>query len=437
QLIPGEVKRLGGANRFETAHEIYREGVGTWGNTAIIATGTTPADAISIASYSYAEAAPIFLAAYGLDKGTEEALLEGGFSRVLICGDTNSIDASVDAWCSDHAIDVVRFAGINRYDTNTKIINWLTDNELFQWDKAVVAAGQDGKWADALCAGPLVAKRGTVLLLADDYNRTTITGALHDHALPVLSTTVLGDENSVSQETFKTLKDSIAKTWIEERQWVRKVETIWAEETRSVPEIYTVKGQDHSMPTVEDPQSIVDKGYCCSGCGLEAAYSDINSNSEAIKDARTSSIIESHVATACPLSSGWTSYCKVATGGTVEENYGGHYEKTDRGGWENTAAYWSLYPDCDTTKQWVEDSTWTTDLEKVWVPNPESERSWLCKCDVCGFSSPCENLNLYTEHLLPGCMQTPRFLLVEQTVHNGYWKQIDTSYAQVTGGHWE
>ena len=51
-LVGGNAERIGGAERFETALEIYKAGEG-WGTTAVVATGTKAADSLSISPIAY------------------------------------------------------------------------------------------------------------------------------------------------------------------------------------------------------------------------------------------------------------------------------------------------------------------------------------------------------------------------------------------------
>lgn len=161
------IKRLAGNAFTDTALEVYKEGVGNWGNTALVASGNGYADALSGSSWAYAERYPIFLTDEGvLDDAAVQAINEGGFDRVIILGGKAVVKESVESSFAD-GIAVSRLAGLSAYETSAEVANFAaSDSDAIDYDGLIVATG-DG-FADALGAGALAGKRGTIVLLASE-----------------------------------------------------------------------------------------------------------------------------------------------------------------------------------------------------------------------------------------------------------------------------
>lgn len=161
------IKRLAGNAFTDTALEVYKEGVGNWGNTALVASGNGYADALSGSSWAYAERYPIFLTDEGvLDDAAVKAINEGGFDRVIILGGKAVVKESVESAFAD-GIAVSRLAGLSAYETSAEVANFAAaDSNAIDYDGLIVATG-DG-FADALGAGALAGKRGTIVLLASE-----------------------------------------------------------------------------------------------------------------------------------------------------------------------------------------------------------------------------------------------------------------------------
>ncbi|MEG0757033.1 MAG: cell wall-binding repeat-containing protein, partial [Raoultibacter sp.] len=205
-LVGGSVDRLCGINRYETSDSIFRYRSGSlWGKTAIIATGVKPADSLSIASLSYAESAPVLLAnADGnLTESEKKDLENGGFERILICGDDVSVSTETESYLKNlpSSPEIKRFDGADRYETNSMICDYLVSDWNFTYNNLCVTAGRDGKWPDALCASPFLAENRSVLVIAEeprgcitiDKNMTN-----YSNASTISRIYILGDETSVS-----------------------------------------------------------------------------------------------------------------------------------------------------------------------------------------------------------------------------------------------
>ncbi|MDY0339905.1 MAG: leucine-rich repeat protein [Coriobacteriia bacterium] len=172
ELGSDNVTRIAGTSRCDTALEVYRSKLGSWGDTALVATGNKFADALSVSPYANAAGAPVFLAGSdnSLDPASFDAIVEGGFTRVIIVGGTAAVSSQTEDSLKAvfGAENVIRLAGVNRYATSAAVASWIVDESGagFIYDNAAVATGRN--YPDAVTGGVLQGGRKSVLLLFDD-----------------------------------------------------------------------------------------------------------------------------------------------------------------------------------------------------------------------------------------------------------------------------
>ncbi|MGI6216117.1 MAG: lamin tail domain-containing protein [Coriobacteriales bacterium] len=205
------VTRISGKTRYSTAVQIYENGKGNWGNTAIVVSGTSYADALSASPLAWAEKYPIFLAGEDgtLDSATAKAISEGGFDNVLLVGGTARISDSVKSQVG--SANCTRLSGASRYETSAVAAKYSVENSTkLSYDNLFVATGQN--FPDALGGGALAGKRGTVLILADEaarsgnhgeYCTTEIVAANKDE---ICTGTFLGGAGAISEEFAATVE---------------------------------------------------------------------------------------------------------------------------------------------------------------------------------------------------------------------------------------
>lgn len=206
--LVADVQRISGSRAPETAISIYRTGTG-WSKTAIVATCNGYWDALSIAPYAYAKAAPIFLtqlsgdpAGRVLSPETLDALRSGGFSEVVIVGGDESVALSVEDQIRSIGATPQRLSGPNAIDTSAATARW----ELARGMRAEgmgVASGQ-GYW-DALTGAALTGKLGSVLVLTNPQNYRAIDAVRADHETEISHGYVFGGTSSVPQATYDYL----------------------------------------------------------------------------------------------------------------------------------------------------------------------------------------------------------------------------------------
>ncbi|NTU89960.1 MAG: cell wall-binding repeat-containing protein, partial [Actinobacteria bacterium] len=198
------VTRASGTNRVETAIAIFNEGE-AWSATAIIATGYGFADALSISPFAYATKTPIFLTGSdmsdtALSQETIDAILSGGFTSVILVGGEDVVSEEVKTQLgSGYAYE--RLSGIDRYQTSAAIADFAVNSGVLSYDGLGVATGAN--FPDALAGGAFCGEKGSVLLLADDFNdecRYCIDTCITDNATSLKKGYLFGGDDVVTLE---------------------------------------------------------------------------------------------------------------------------------------------------------------------------------------------------------------------------------------------
>ena len=185
RLGEGTTTRLSGATRYATNDAILAAGSGNWASTAIVVTGESCADALSVSAYAYAAQCPILMCnANGeLTSAAWSAINSSAITDVVVVGGTSAVPASVttqiaSALGSNH---VVRLAGASRYDTSSAIATWETGNNAtaavqplvtLSYDECAVASGENANFPDALSGASLAGHKGSVLMLVSPNDST-------------------------------------------------------------------------------------------------------------------------------------------------------------------------------------------------------------------------------------------------------------------------
>lgn len=152
------VERIKGVDRYETAAKIALKGVPS-SNEAFLAAGESFADALSISSYAAAKGIPLLLTDAGsVPEVTLNALQTLGVKKITLIGGEGVIQPKVKALLEkNYTVD--RLAGLDRYETNLKVLNTLG----YSTDSIYVATGED--FPDALAGAALAAKQNNPIVL--------------------------------------------------------------------------------------------------------------------------------------------------------------------------------------------------------------------------------------------------------------------------------
>lgn len=159
-------ENLGGEDRFETAKNIAAQLENVSG--VMVTTAYTYADALSVASIAAAKNMPILLADKDQLPEVEAdylAEIEENITETYVLGGEALIGESVyNELPGEDGETKKRIAGIDRFETNLKVLNEFGD---LKYDKVYVANGQDEHLVDALVASSLAAQTNSPIVLAD------------------------------------------------------------------------------------------------------------------------------------------------------------------------------------------------------------------------------------------------------------------------------
>ncbi|MEG1561078.1 MAG: cell wall-binding repeat-containing protein [Raoultibacter sp.] len=207
--------RLWGNSCFDTQLAIYDYGVKNsyWsGDTAIVSTGTSFGDALSISPIAYAKKAPIFLTdgLGNLQKNQKDTLAQGAvagmFSKVILTGGLNAVSERTEGFVSgltyaSHG-SYNRLSGDTQYETSSAIAQWAVDTQGFSWNNLAFTTGLS-PW-DALAGSVLQGSSKSVLLLVSDSSSSTIQTAI-DHKNAISQIRFFGGTGVVSNDTRNTI----------------------------------------------------------------------------------------------------------------------------------------------------------------------------------------------------------------------------------------
>lgn len=193
------VRRIQGADRYETADKIAREVIAAQGagyrGRAFVATGGDFPDALAAAPLAAAEGRPLYLAKpkTGLSLATRAAM--DGVTHVAILGGTGAVDGSVEGQLSGR--QVRRLQGVDRYKTAAEVAKYSVD-EGHSWNRVGITTGTN--FPDALAGGVLQGKSKSVMLLTQPTKLNPDTSTVLTAKKEQIGTvTYFGGESAVSQ----------------------------------------------------------------------------------------------------------------------------------------------------------------------------------------------------------------------------------------------
>lgn len=202
QGICSKVSRIAGATCTDTSSALYRDGGNAWGSTAIVVSAANYPDALSVSPYAYAEKAPVFLCDPVTGLTDEQRVALKNFKRVLVVGGENAVPSRF----VQDLPGVIRRAGATRYETSMAVADWGLSNGLRE-DAIVYAAGLN--FPDALTAGPLAGRNGSVLLLVDSSSNSTVSYSVKFRG-KTTKAWIVGGTSAVSQMTANRIADNLS-----------------------------------------------------------------------------------------------------------------------------------------------------------------------------------------------------------------------------------
>ncbi|MUV37309.1 Bacillopeptidase [Lentibacillus sp. JNUCC-1] len=194
-----DVRRINGADRFETATLIAKEVAPNGSNKVAVANGMDFPDALSVAASAAQEGMPILLAKESwLPEATKETVKDLGVEKTYVVGGTTVINDDI----TKQLPKVTRLAGDDRYDTNIKVLDHFEAASKHMY----VATGKN--YADALTGAVLAAKNNSQILLVHDKVPDLTADYISSKGLRHLS--IFGGKVAVSDEVaiaFKSIME--------------------------------------------------------------------------------------------------------------------------------------------------------------------------------------------------------------------------------------
>ncbi len=192
KVVP-DVKRIGGTDRFEVAHNIAK--LMSPSNTVVVANGLKFPDALAIAPYASRKGYPILLTQSNVLPPKTKVLTEQASNTIVVGG-----EASVEPSVYNQLNSPQRIGGANRFEVAANIIRDLSPNT----DKVFLATGL--KFADALTGSVLAAKQQASLLLGmPDYLPDETDRVIDEKGIN--SFTILGGTGSIGSCVVGELKN--------------------------------------------------------------------------------------------------------------------------------------------------------------------------------------------------------------------------------------
>ena len=186
------VKRLGGANRYETNMSILKES-GVTNEDILVCSASSFADSLSASAVGK----PILLVNTSLYDEQKYLLSTFDTDRFYLIGGTGAVTTTVGTELRQYGA-VERVAGSNRYTTSKAIADKFFAGGS---DTIVIASGDD--FPDGLTGGPLAMSMSSPLFLVNDRNTSSAAEYVADHGLDVI--TVIGGTGAVSGDAANAI----------------------------------------------------------------------------------------------------------------------------------------------------------------------------------------------------------------------------------------
>lgn len=182
------VRRIAGEDRYETAAKVAKE-IGST-EEAIVVSGLSFPDALSIGSYAAQSATPILLTrSNSIPASTKTAL--SNVTKTYVIGGTAVVSANVEK----ELPGVTRVAGDTRYATSVAVA------ETFHADAMVSFIANGTGFADALTGSSLAADYGAPMILV---RPDRVPGEVNEYLIenPYLTYFAVGGKSALSVETL-------------------------------------------------------------------------------------------------------------------------------------------------------------------------------------------------------------------------------------------
>lgn len=160
----GNIERLSGVDRYETAIAVVEKANIEPGTPVAVISGESFPDALSAASLTASKQYPILLVSHNeLPEKAKTYLLNNKPAVVYIVGGTAAVSQSVEAQIREvlPAAELKRFAGNDRFDTASAVSGELSANP------GTIYLANGFSYSDGIAGSALAAKNGDPILLID------------------------------------------------------------------------------------------------------------------------------------------------------------------------------------------------------------------------------------------------------------------------------
>lgn len=196
-ITQAKIKRISGVDRYETSVNIAKQMAGT--TEAVIASGTTFADALSIAPIAGNKKMPILLTKSNtLSPEVKTYLAAKAFKKTYIIGGKGAV--------SDNAAkgikNSVRIAGTSRYETNSAVIAYFASS--FEGDHLYLSTGSN--YPDALAGSVNAARqKAPLVLLSPRAQNPSTVQTVQSHLESATGIYILGGEGALPTDSILAL----------------------------------------------------------------------------------------------------------------------------------------------------------------------------------------------------------------------------------------
>jgi len=205
-MADGDIKRLGGESRYETAALIALELKVVKGGapltTAFIATGEKFPDALAASAIAAKMGAPVLLVHQDyIPAVTAAAITQLGVTETIILGGENAISDSVVAQLPSPT----RLEGADRYATAKAIADWAMDEsgEGFAATELFIVTGRN--FPDAMPCGVVAATHSSVMLLVNEDVPWSTEAYVNSRKASITGLRIVGGTNAVSTDVERVL----------------------------------------------------------------------------------------------------------------------------------------------------------------------------------------------------------------------------------------
>ncbi|MEZ0481593.1 cell wall-binding repeat-containing protein [Planococcus sp. SSTMD024] len=189
--------RISGKNRYETSVNIAKKMTNS--TQAVVATGSTFADALSIAPVAGSQKMPILLTKpNGLPAEVKAHFASKAYSKIFIVGGKGAVSDSA----AKEIKNPVRLSGASRYETNSAIINHFKAS----FDNQNMYLSTGANYPDALAGSVLAAKtKAPLVLTAPNGPNAATVKTVQTQLKTVSGIYILGGEGALPTQSIRQL----------------------------------------------------------------------------------------------------------------------------------------------------------------------------------------------------------------------------------------